>query len=234
MWKYVDYTKSRFPKNRMYLSWKTSATHTPLYLPPEWESENHRDYLKKGDNWELWGHREHLPIDQWLNALRWTDDIVKEFILGFRERGLEDETLFMMYTLPLTILIYSHGDHGIPFLGDWRTPVNNPHNEPYRIPFMFYNPRIKNPTKKIMKGNYYQLSIPPTVLDLMIHTNSFEQKDQQDLARRFAANYEHAQSLLRPINETIRFFTVDPGGDYWILDNGRNLRVYFNLILANV
>jgi len=82
----------------MYLSWKTSATHTPLYLPPEWEDENHRAYLQKGDNWELWTEREHVPIDQWLNALRWTDDIVKELILGFRKRGLEDETLFMLYT----------------------------------------------------------------------------------------------------------------------------------------
>ena len=98
---------------------------------------------------------------------------------------------------------------------------------------MFYNPRIKNPEKKVIKGNYYALSIPTTVLDLMIHTNSFEQKDQQDLARRFAANYEHAQSLLRPINETLRFFTVDPGGDYWIVDNGRNLRVFCYLNPAN-
>lgn len=80
----------------MYLSWKTSTTHTPLYLPPEWEEKNHRDYVKKGDHSELWLNREHLPIDSWLNAVRWTDDIVKDIILGFRERGLEDETLFMM------------------------------------------------------------------------------------------------------------------------------------------
>jgi hypothetical protein len=73
---------------------------------------------------------------------------------------------------------------------------------------MIYNPNIRNPTKKKVEGNFYQLSVPTTVLD-----------------KRFAANYEHAQSLLRPVNETIRFFTVDPGGGYWILDNGRNLRV---------
>jgi flavin-dependent dehydrogenase len=42
---------------------------------------------------------------------------------------------------------------------------------------------------------------------------------------RFAANYEHAQSLLRPVAETLRLFTVDPGGGSWIVDNGRNLRV---------
>lgn len=90
---------------------------------------------------------------------------------------------------------------------------------------MIYNPLIKNPEKKKIEGNYYALSIPTTVLDLMINTGSFEQQAQQDLAWRFAANYEHAQSLLRPINETIRFFTVDPGAGYWILDNGKNLRV---------
>ena len=91
----------RNPKNRMYLSWKTSATHTPLILPPSWEDENHRDYLEKGDDSELWYNREYLPIDSWLNAVRWTDDKVKEIILGFRERGLEDETLFVMYIFHL-------------------------------------------------------------------------------------------------------------------------------------
>lgn len=59
----------------------------------------------------------------------------------------------------------------------------------------------------------------------MSFTKSFGQESQRKLARKFAANYEHAQSFLRPINETIRFFTVDPGGNYWVLDNGLNLRV---------
>jgi hypothetical protein len=96
---------------------------------------------------------------------------------------------------------------------------------------MIYNPRIKNPQKRKVEGNYYTLSIPATVLDLMSYTKSFEQDAQRDLAGRFAANYEYAQSLLRPINETIRFFTVDPGGGFWILDNGRNLRVCPNILL---
>jgi hypothetical protein len=90
---------------------------------------------------------------------------------------------------------------------------------------MIYNPRIKNPQKKRIEGNFYTLSIPTTILDLMVHTKSFTQDAQQDLANRFAANYEHAQSLLRHVNETIRFFNVDPGGGQWVVDNGRNLRV---------
>ena len=56
----------------------------------------------------------------------------------------------------------SYGDHGIPFLEEKRQPFENPHNEPYRVPFMIYNSRIKNPEKKVIPGNFYQLSIPST------------------------------------------------------------------------
>lgn len=80
----------------MYLSYKTTTTHYPFIFPPAWTENNHRDYLEKGDNPELWNDREHLPVDSWLNAVRWTDDQVREIILGFRERGIENETLFIM------------------------------------------------------------------------------------------------------------------------------------------
>jgi arylsulfatase A-like enzyme len=123
------------------------------------------------------------------------------------------------------VLISSQGDHSVGFLGDWPTPVNNPHSDLYKIPFMIYNPRIKNPTKRSVTGNFYSLSIPTTVMDLMTHTGSFEQEAQVELASQFASNYEHAQSLLRPVNETLRFFLLSPGGTHWIVDNGRNLRV---------
>jgi phosphoglycerol transferase MdoB-like AlkP superfamily enzyme len=84
----------------MYLAWMTSTTHTPLNLPPTWKEKNLRHYLEKGDNSDLWHLREHLPLDSWLNAVRWTDDNVKDIILGFRERGLENETLFLMFAHP--------------------------------------------------------------------------------------------------------------------------------------
>jgi phosphoglycerol transferase MdoB-like AlkP superfamily enzyme len=74
-----------------------STTHTPLIMPPEWLEKNYRPYLKKTGDSTQWRNPEHLPLDTWLNALKWTDDIVKDVILGFRERGLEDETLFIMY-----------------------------------------------------------------------------------------------------------------------------------------
>jgi phosphoglycerol transferase MdoB-like AlkP superfamily enzyme len=85
LWKYVDYTRSRNPKPRMYIGWMDSTTHTPFLLPPFWKNKT---YYHDDDSW--------ASINGWLNAVRWTDDIVKDIILGFRERGLEDETLFIM------------------------------------------------------------------------------------------------------------------------------------------
>ena len=98
---------------------------------------------------------------------------------------------------------------------------------------MIYNPRIKNPLKKTVKGSFYSLSIPTTILDLMIHTKSFAQEAHRTLAQKFAANYEYAQSLLRPIKQVIRIFQVAPGNTQWVVDNGSNLRVTQLYCLAN-
>jgi hypothetical protein len=99
---------------------------------------------------------------------------------------------------------------------------------------LIYNPRIKNPDRRKIEGNFYSLSLPTTILDLMVETNSFSQTAQKEMAMRFARNYEHSQSLLRPVSETIRFFFVDPGGGQWVLDNGRNLRVFPTFLHSNL
>ena len=62
----------------------------------------------------------------------------------------------------------------------------------FSIPWMIYNPGIKNPTKKKIEGSFYSLSLPTTILDLMVHTNSFQLSTQDELAQRFAQNYEFA------------------------------------------
>jgi len=87
LWKYVDYAQSRTPKFRMYLSWMSSTSHYPFTLPPQWK--NNRTYIHDEDAW--------ASINSWLNSVRWTDDTIRDLILGFRERGLEDDTLFVMY-----------------------------------------------------------------------------------------------------------------------------------------
>jgi Sulfatase len=218
-WKYVDATRSRTPRNRMYLSWMSQVTHWGVPRSPAWDELHYQKFTKD----------ESIPdlINNYLNGIRSTDDIVKEIILGFRERGLEDDTLFVMYPrfCALTNAMSSHGDHGFPFLSKWQTPVENPHNDPYRISFMLYNPLISNPTNHILTKNVYGAAIPTTILDVLLHTNSLSQETQRSLAHKFAANYEHAQSFLRPIKPSIRLFYVNPGGSQWVLDNGRNLRV---------
>jgi phosphoglycerol transferase MdoB-like AlkP superfamily enzyme len=89
LWKYVDNTISREPRNRMYLGWMSTTTHTPFKVLPDWLTQNYQAFVND--------HREWQSTDAYLNAVRWTDDKVKEIILGFRERGIENETLFLMY-----------------------------------------------------------------------------------------------------------------------------------------
>jgi hypothetical protein len=90
-WQYVDHTVSRNPRNRMYLGWMTTTTHVPFAMSPEWWEHNYQPFVE--DNY--WS-----GIDRYLNAIRWTDDKIQEIILGFRERGLENETLFLMFFPP--------------------------------------------------------------------------------------------------------------------------------------
>ena len=88
-WKYVDKTIERKPRNRMLLGWMSSTTHTPFVINPKWKKDNFRDYIKGETTWD--------NVNGYLNAVKWTDDKVQEIILGFRERGLENETLLIMY-----------------------------------------------------------------------------------------------------------------------------------------
>ena len=88
-WRYVDHTIQRQPRNRMYLNWMSTTTHTPFPILQDWLDRNYQPFVEDDDYWG--------STDKWLNAVRFTDDKVKEIILGFRERGLENETLFVMY-----------------------------------------------------------------------------------------------------------------------------------------
>lgn len=93
LWKYVDNTIARTPRERLYLGWMSTTTHTPFRISPEWLERSYQPFIKDDEGWG--------SMNAWLNAVRWTDDKVKEIILGFRERGLENETLFLMYIAPI-------------------------------------------------------------------------------------------------------------------------------------
>jgi hypothetical protein len=97
--KYLDYTRSHAPKRRFYISWFDSTTHWPFILPPQWKERRETKFYdvitdEPGEPGDTFVPRN---VHSWLNCLRWTDDTVQDLIRGFRERGLEDETLFIMY-----------------------------------------------------------------------------------------------------------------------------------------
>jgi Sulfatase len=92
LWKYVDNALARTPRERLFLGWMSTTTHTPFVISPEWIEKSYQHFTQDDAEWG--------SMDAWLNAVRWTDDKVKEIILGFRERGLENETLFLMYIPP--------------------------------------------------------------------------------------------------------------------------------------
>jgi len=73
----------------MYLTWMSQVNHWGLPLNPEWKQENYQSFIQDETDWDT--------VDAYLNKIRETDDNVKNIIEGFRERGLEEETLFIMY-----------------------------------------------------------------------------------------------------------------------------------------
>lgn len=93
---YVDHTMRRTPRPRMYISWLTVTTHTPFNTYPSWHEQNYQPFVDD-KRWD--------STNRWLNAVRWSDDKVKEIVEGFRDRGLENDTLFVMYSLFRLFLI---------------------------------------------------------------------------------------------------------------------------------
>ena len=91
----------------MYIAWMSQVNHWGLPLNPQWEKENYQRFIQD----------ETAPdtIDTYLNSIRETDDNVKAIITGFRKRGLEDETLFIMYFLFNIFLIKSRGSWIPPY-----------------------------------------------------------------------------------------------------------------------
>ena len=77
----------------MYIAWMSQVNHWGLPPNPEWVKKNYQQFTQDETGTDT------DTVDAYLNALRETDDNVKAIITGFRERGLENETLFIMYVL---------------------------------------------------------------------------------------------------------------------------------------
>jgi glucan phosphoethanolaminetransferase (alkaline phosphatase superfamily) len=72
----------------MFLSWASQVTHAYLPLNPVWSDSKFLNFTVDREF--------RQPTNHYLNGLRETDDLVKEIIFGFRDRGMENDTLFVM------------------------------------------------------------------------------------------------------------------------------------------
>jgi lipoteichoic acid synthase len=136
------------------------------------------------------GHHEYLPptryghedftdndeLNRYLNCLRYQDFFVRNLIGQYKELGLYEETIFVVY-----------GDHGEGFGEHGRyVHENNPYEESLRVPLIIHDPkRFQNGER--VEGLSNHTDILPTVLDLL----GYEVKDGR------CPGY----SLLRPLPE---------------------------------
>ncbi|KAJ5779383.1 hypothetical protein N7457_007103 [Penicillium paradoxum] len=157
---------------RLFLSHFTSTTHHPWGTPEGWNREGY------------FGNSQHEHMDGFLNANRFVDSWLGDLMDMLGEAGIANETL--------TIFV---GDHGQAFEEDSSVTgtYHNPHISNFRVPLLFHHPLLP---RMHLNVNGSAVSILPTVLDLLVNTNSLNAMDTE-IALDLMNEYE-GQSLIRP------------------------------------
>ncbi|CAI7630328.1 unnamed protein product [Penicillium bialowiezense] len=160
---------------RLFLSHFTSTTHHPWGTPEGFHREEYFGDLHKS---------QHEHMDGFLNANRFVDTWLGDLMKLLSDAGIADQTL--------TVFV---GDHGQAFSED--CPVtgtyHNPHISNLRVPLLFHHPLLP---RMHLNVNASAVSILPTILDLLVNTNSLN-PDDTDIALDLMNEYE-GQSLIRP------------------------------------
>lgn len=124
------------------MTYLTLTSHHDYALPPSFE---HQTYV---------AHDETL--NDYLNALRYTDTFIADLFQAFEERSLLDSTLF--------VLLGDHGEafgeHGVHMHGEFVW------DESLHTPALIYNPHLI-PEKSRIDGNRSPLDIVPTIADAL-------------------------------------------------------------------
>ena len=125
-----------------FLAYLTLVAHHPYSVPPTFER---RDYGVDDET-----------LDDYLNAVRYTDDIVRRLFEGFEARGLLSSTLFIII-----------GDHGQAF-GEHKQRMHPDviWDEALHVPALLYNP-ILFPEPGWIPGARQQIDLLPTVADAL-------------------------------------------------------------------
>ncbi|KAH8700200.1 alkaline-phosphatase-like protein [Talaromyces proteolyticus] len=161
-------------KTRLFMSHMTVTTHHPWKLPSDSKTE---DYF--GED-----RTTHRDLNAFLNTVHYVDRWVGKIIGYLEEAKIADKTLVVVV-----------GDHGQAFEeDDWvQGTYENSHISNFKVPLVFRHPNLP---RIEVEANATSLSILPTVLDLLVHSNSLNQHDTS-AAESLVHEYQ-GQSLLRP------------------------------------
>ncbi|PGH01930.1 hypothetical protein AJ79_07761 [Helicocarpus griseus UAMH5409] len=180
-------------KKRLFLSHFTSTTHHPWTAPDDFSAVKY-----------MGSEGSHEHMDSFLNVVRY-DDLWLGQILGLLdEYGIANETLVVVV-----------GDHGQAFEEDTQLTgtYENGHISNFRVPLVFRHPHLP---RLQVSANATSMSILPTILDLLVSTNSLDATDTS-AASDLMHDYE-AQSLLRPYQTSLNgrqawnFGVINAGG----------------------
>lgn len=218
------FVDARQQRKRLFVSHLTSSPHHPFATPTDWDG--HKDYISK----QRW--RPEDPLDGYLNTMKYQDDWVSDIFQMLHDVGALNETLIIMT-----------GDHGLAFnsLDKSQSAVNNGHISNFAIPLLFVHPDLP---RVQLKASTTPLSIIPTVLDLLLQTDSLSDY-AADTATTELPKYQ-GSSLIRHLNysvpttdgsgvgsaffEPFHFSAINPGGSLLaISDASSSYRLVFPL-----
>jgi hypothetical protein len=163
-------------KTRMFLSHVTSTTHHPWSTPDDFKKE---PYMSDQ------GNINHDLMNNYLNAARFVDIWLGDIMNMLQETGIANETLVVVV-----------GDHGQAFGEDNKDMTGtyeNGHISNFRVPLVFHHPQMP---RVDITANATALSIIPTILDLLVESNSLDERDTE-IASALLPEYQ-GQSLIRP------------------------------------
>ncbi|KAJ5398848.1 hypothetical protein N7465_009337 [Penicillium sp. CMV-2018d] len=163
-------------KTRMFLSHVTSTTHHPWSTPDDFEKE---PYMSDQ------GNINHDLMNNYLNSARFVDIWLGDIMNMLDQTGIANETLVVVV-----------GDHGQAFGEDNKDMTGtyeNGHISNFRVPLVFHHPHMP---RVDITANATALSIIPTILDLLVQSNSLDERDSE-IANSLLPEYQ-GQSLIRP------------------------------------
>lgn len=179
---------------RLFLSHLTSSTHHPWRLPRSFQSEQYT-----GEQ----GSVDHDSMNSYLNTVRYVDDWLGEILNLLDEAGIANSTLVVIVGdqyvfLPVFFFFFCRVTNkfsGQAFSEDAKVTgtFENGHISNFRVPIVFRHPRLPHID---VSANATSLSIIPTILDLLVQSQSLDEKDSA-IASSLLPEYQ-GQSLLRP------------------------------------